>query len=94
MNKNLNKVRDMKHAKYARRIRASKDVLERISLLYEDLNPVLKEDVSYMEYEGWVPNGEWMLTFVVEMSMWNEIVKNLGLIVNKEVRGKREWRIA
>lgn len=94
MNKNLNKVRDMKHAKYYRFIRASKDVLERISLLYEDLNPVLKEEVSYVEYEGWVPNGEWILIFVVEMSVWNEMVKNLGLIVNKEVRQKREWRIA
>ena len=94
MTKNLNKVRDMKHAKYWRRIKASKDVLERISLQYKDLNPVLKEEVSYVEYEGWVPNGEWILIFVVEMSVWNEIVKDLGLVVNKEVRQKREWRTA
>ena len=44
MEKNLNKVRDMKHAKYRKYIIGDEIALRRIKLMYEDLNPILKED--------------------------------------------------
>ena len=94
MSKNLNKVRDMKHAKYYKMIRADKDVLERIALMYEDLKPELRAEKTYMSSAGWIENGQYLLIFRVELSVWNQMVKNLGLVVNKHVRQKREWRIA
>ena len=94
MEKNLNKVRDMKHAKYIKWIIGDEIALRRIKLMYEDLNPVLREDEKYVSSVGWVGNGKYLLIFKVEMSVWNEIVKNLGLKCNKNVRQKREWRIA
>ena len=94
MEKNLNKVRDMKHAKYRKYIIGDEIALRRIKLMYEDLNPILKEDEEYVSGAGWVGNGKYLLIFKVEMSVWNEIVKNLGLECNKNVRQKKEWRIA
>ena len=94
MEKNLNKVRDMKHAKYRKYIIGDEIALRRIKLMYEDLNPLLKEDEESVSGTGWVGNGKYLLIFKVEMSVWNEIVKNLGLECNKNVRQKREWRIA
>ena len=94
MEKNLNNVRDMKHAKYCKYIIGDEITLRRIKLMYEDLNPILKEDKRYVSSVGAVSNVDYLLIFKVEMSMWNEIVKNLGLECNKNVRQKREWRIA
>ena len=94
MEKNLNKVKDMKHAKYCKYIIGDEITLRRIKLMYEDLNPILKEDKRYVLSVGAVSNVDYLLIFKVEMSVWNEIVKNLGLECNKKVRQKREWRIA
>ena len=94
MEKNLNKVKDIKHAKYCRYIIGDEITLRRIKLMYEDLNPILKEDKRYALSVGAVSNVDYLLIFKVEMSMWNEIVKNLGLKCNNNVRQKREWRIA
>ena len=94
MEKNLNNVRDMKHAKYIKWIIGDEIALRRIKLMYEDLNPVLKEDKRYVSSIDAVSNVDYLLIFKVEMSVWNEIVKNLGLKCNKNVRQKREWRIA
>ena len=94
MEKNLNKVRDMKHAKYRKYIIGDEIALRRIKLMYEDLNPILKEDKRYASSVGDASNVDYLLIFKVEMSVWNEIVKNLGLKCNKNVRQKREWRIA
>ena len=94
MEKNLNKVKDMKHAKYIKWIIGDEIALRRIKLMYEDLNPVLREHKIIVSGVGFVSDGNYILTFKVEMSVWNEIVKNLGLECNKNVRRKREWRIA
>ena len=94
MEKNLNNVRDMKHAKYIKWIISDEIALRRIKLMYEDLNPILKEDKRYVSSIDAVSNVDYLLIFKVEMSVWNEIVKNLGLKCNKNVRQKREWRIA
>ena len=94
MEKTLNKVRDMKHAKYCKYIIGDEIALRRIKLMYEDLNPILKEDKRYVSSIDAVSNIDYLLIFKVEMSVWNEIVKNLGLKCNKNVRQKREWRIA
>ena len=94
MEKTLNKVRDMKHTKYCKYIIGDEIALRRIKLMYEDLNPILKEDEEYVAGAGWIGNGKYLLIVKVEMSVWNEIVKNLGLECNKNVRQKREWRIA
>ena len=94
MVKNLNKKIYMKNAKYIRWIIGDEIVLRRIKLMYEDLNPVLREHKIIVSGVGLVSDGNYILTFKVEMSMWNEIVKNLGLKCNKNVRRKREWRIA
>ena len=94
MEKNLNNVRDMKRAKYCKYIIGDEITLRRIKLMYEDLNPILKEDKRYVSSVGAVSNVDYLLIFKVEMSMWDEIVKNLGLKCNKNVRQKREWRIA
>ena len=94
MEKNLNKVKDMKHAKYCKYIIGDEITLRRIKLMYEDLNPILKADKRYVSSIGAVNNVDYLLIFKVEMSVWSEIVKNLGLECNKNVRHKREWRIA
>lgn len=94
MEKNLNNVRDMKHAKYIKWIIGDEIALRRIKLMYEDLNPVLKEDKRYVSSVDDASNVDYLLIFKVEMSVWNEIIKNLGLKCNKNVRRKREWRIA
>ena len=94
MEKNLNKTRDMKHVKYCKYIIGDEIALRRIKLMYEDLNPILKEDKRYASSVGDASNVDYLLIFKVEMSVWNEIVKNLGLTCNKNVRQKREWRIA
>ena len=90
----LNKAKDMKHAKYCKYIIGDEIALRRIKLMYEDLNPILKEDKRYASSVGDASNVDYLLIFKVEMSVWNEIVKNLGLKCNKNVRQKREWRIA
>ena len=92
--KKLNRVKDMKHAKYCKYIIGDEITLRRIKLMYEDLNPILKEDKRYASSVGDASNVDYLLIFKVEMSVWNEIVKNLGLKCNKNVRQKREWRIA
>ena len=79
----------LKHAKYCKYIIGDEIALRRIKLMYEDLNPILKEDKIYAS-----SNVDYLLIFKVEMSVWNEIVKNLGLKCNKNVKQKREWRIA
>ena len=94
MEKTLNNVRDTKHAKYCKYIIGDEIALRRIKLMYEDLNPILKEDKRYALSVGDASNVDYLLIFKVEMSVWNEIVKNLGLKCNKNVRQKREWRIA
>ena len=94
MEKNLNKTRDMKHIKYCKYIIGDEIALRRIKLMYEDLNPILKEDKRYVSSIGDASNVDYLLIFKVEISVWNEIVKNLGLECNKNVRQKREWRIA
>ena len=94
MEKTLNNVRDMKHAKYCKYIIGDEIALRRIKLMYENLNPILKEDKRYASSVGDASNVYYLLIFKVEMSVWNEIVKNLGLKCNKNVRQKREWRIA
>lgn len=94
MEKNLNKVRDMKHAKYVRFIKGDEIALRRIKLMYEDLNPELREGQKYISSVGWVGDGNYVLIFKVEMDVWNEMVRSLGLKCNKNVRQKREWRIA
>lgn len=104
MSKNLNKIRNMAHAKYYKWIKGDEISLRRIMLMYEDLNPELQCTKKFIGYEyiddedGYYTEAnyekEWKLLFNVEMSVWNNIVKNLGLKVNKEVRQKREWKIA
>ena len=94
MEKTLNKVRDTKHAKYCKYIIGDEIALRRIKLMYEDLNPILKEDKRYVSSVGAVSNVDYLLRLKVDMTVWNEIVKNLGLECNKNVRQKREWRIA
>ena len=93
MEKNLNNVRNMKRAKYCKYIIGDEIALRRIKLMYEDLNPILKEDKRYVSSVGDASNSDYLLIFKVDMSVWNEIVKNLGLKCNKKVRQKREWRI-
>lgn len=98
MSKNLNKVRDMKHTKYARIIRGDEIRIRRIALMYSDFNPNLVEEteVYYDEFGDYhrVPTGYYRLVFSIEMDVWNKMVKDLGLIRVKEVSQKRLWEIA
>ena len=69
MEKTLNEVRDMKHAKYCKYIIGDEIALRRIKLMYEDLNPILKEDKRYVSSIDAVSNVDYLLIFKVEMSV-------------------------
>lgn len=101
--KNLNKVRDMSHAKYTRIIKGDEIQLRRIALIYSDFDHKLINRKSYKTiyvddeygyYEDIISEDHYELVFHVDMETWDHMVKNLGLKLNKEVRQKREWRIA
>ena len=94
MEKNLKKVKDMKHAKYMKWIIGDAVTLNRIKLMYEDLNPVITENKILVSDGRFASTGEYALVFKVEISVWNKMVKNLGLKCNKDFKRKREWRIA
>lgn len=84
--KNMNKVRNMKEAKYTRFIDGDHEMLERIKLMYG-------EYVVHNEYypDGYFMDGTLMLR--VTMDVWNDMVSKLGLILDKEKPQKRYWRI-
>nr|DAF75153.1 MAG TPA: hypothetical protein [Caudoviricetes sp.] len=86
--------KDMKHAKYMKWILGDKDALEQIKLRYEDLKPVLTEHKVITPGIGLVSDGNYVLIFKVEMSVWNEIVKRFNLKCDKSMKGKKAWRIA
>ena len=86
--------RNMKHATYMKWILGDEATLNRIKLMYEDLNPVLTEHKVLVSGVGFVGTGDYVLIFKVEISVWNEIVKNLGLKCDKNLKGKKAWRIA
>jgi hypothetical protein len=93
MKKQMNKVRDMKHAKYTRFIKGDEIRLRRIALMYSDLNPNLREETAYNGHGYLEKTGSYILVFRVEMSMWNEMVRCLGLKCDTKVRQKRMWEI-
>lgn len=96
MTKNLNKVRDMKHAKYNRCIKGDKRLLKAIARVYQHLDPYMIEDFKYDYDEDGnriVISETYKLRFWVEFSVWQEIVEDLELVVDKNVPQKREWWI-
>ena len=94
MSKNLNKVRDMSHAKYYRLLEGDEIQLRRIALMYNDLNPKLMENTVFVQGEGWIKDGTYALVFKVEISMWKQMVKDLGLVKAENSYQNRNWRIA
>lgn len=86
--------KDMKHAKYMKWILGDKVALEQIKLMCEYLKPVLTEHKVIVPGVGLVSNGDYVLIFRVEISVWNEIVKRFNLKCDKSMKGKKAWRIA
>jgi len=95
--KNENMKRDMRKALRPRFIYGDEIVIRRIALLYGDHDIKFIEDYRTCIWDGNNYKDEelgFAMLIRCRCDEWNDIVKQLGLKVDKRFRQKRVWKVA